>query len=83
LGDQDYARRIINACSLLSFGYRRHELALDALRPALTERDPTLRHAVIESLAGIRFHAEEAVDRFLESQQARDLAEQVASRTLA
>jgi NACHT domain len=83
LGDQDYARRVINAVSLLSFGYRRHELALDALRPALTERDPVLRQAVIESLAGIRFHAEDVVDRFLESERAGELAEQVASHTLA
>jgi hypothetical protein len=83
LGDLDYARRVIGACSLLSFGYRKHELALDALRPALADRNPQLRDAVVESLAGIRFHAEEAVDRFLESQGARELLEQVAGRTLA
>lgn len=83
LGDFDYARRVIDASSLLSFGYRKHELALDSLRPALADRDPQLRDALVKSLAGIRFHAEEAVDRFLQSQQAPDLAESVASRTLA
>jgi len=83
LGDLDYARRVIGACSLLSFGYRKHELAMDALRPALADRNPQLRDALVKSLAGIRFHAEEAVERFLKSQQAGDLVESVASRTLA
>lgn len=83
LADLDYARRVIGASSLLSFGYRKHELALDSLRPALADRNPQLRDALVKSLAGIRFHAEEAVDRFLQSQQAPDLAESVASRTLA
>jgi hypothetical protein len=82
LGDLDYARRVIGACGILSFGYRRHELALDALRPALADRDPQLRAAVVEALAAVRFHAEEAVDRFLESEQAKELAQQVASMTL-
>lgn len=82
LGDLDYARRVIGASSLLSFGYRKHELALDSLRPALADRNPQLREALVQSLAGIRFHAEEAVERFLESQQARQLSEQVAGRTL-
>jgi len=82
LGDPDYARRVIGACGLLSFGYRRHELALDALRPALADRDPQVRAAVVEALAAVRFHSEEAVDRFLESEHARDLGQQVASMTL-
>jgi hypothetical protein len=83
LGDPDYARRVIGASSLLSFGYRKHELALDSLRPALADRDPQLRETLVKSLAGIRFHAEEAVDRFLDREGAKDLIESVASRTLA
>src|SRR6185312_7743956 len=83
LGDMDYARRVIDASSLLSFGYRKHELALDSLRPMLSDQNPQLRDALVRSLAGIRFHAEEAVDRFLQNQQAGDLIEAVASRTLA
>lgn len=83
LGDLDYARRVIGASSLLSFGYRKHELALDSLRPALADRDPQLRETLVKSLAGIRFHAEEAVDRFLDREGAKDLIESVASRTLA
>ncbi len=80
-GDLNYARRAIGACVILSLAYRRHDLALRALRSVLDEREPTLRAAVAEALCNIRFHVEDAVDRFLENENAGDLAELVASST--
>ena len=52
-------------------------------RGTLADRDPQLREAVIEALAAVRFHAEEAVDRFLENEHAKDLAQQVTGMTLS
>jgi hypothetical protein len=77
-GDLDYARRVIGACVILSLAYRRHDLALKALLAALHETDPALRAAVAEALCNIRFHVEEAVDRFLETENAGEMAELVA-----
>jgi hypothetical protein len=79
--DLNYARRVIGACVILSLAYRRHDLALKALLVALHEKDPTLRAAVAEALCNIRFHVGEAVDHFLEVENAGELAEQVASAT--
>jgi hypothetical protein len=76
--NSDYARRVIQACVILSLAYRRHALALDGLRVAVHESDPMLRAAVVEALCNIRFHAEEAVDRFLQAERAKELAESVS-----
>jgi hypothetical protein len=77
----DFARRAIEGGVVLSVAYGRHDLALDALRTALTERDPKLRAVLIEALANIRFQAEDVVDRFLEREHARELSRLVQSTT--
>jgi len=72
--DLEFARRVIGACVILSVAYRRHDLALDALRNTLNEKNPTIRKFLVEALANIRFQAEEVVDRFLEHEKAHELA---------
>ena len=62
LRSADYTRRVISAANILSFAYRRHHLALDCLDQASTLTEASLRQAVVEVLANIRFHAEETVD---------------------
>ncbi|HWP46363.1 MAG TPA: NACHT domain-containing protein [Candidatus Limnocylindrales bacterium] len=76
-----YARRTILAGVVLSLIYRRHQLALDALRSALEVQDDRLQDLLINALANIRFYEQETVDRFLEHQDARELARRVASIT--
>jgi hypothetical protein len=80
-GDVDFARRVIQACVILSVAYRRHDLALDSLRNALTESDPKLHEAVVEALANIRFQAEDVVTRFLERENADELNRLAESAT--
>lgn len=82
-GNRRYMRRVIGACGILSLAYGRHALALDALRPALSERDPKLRRAVVEVLANIRFQDEEAVERFLEREDAGEVRRLLVRRAPA
>jgi hypothetical protein len=64
-GDVAFCRRIVGAAEILSLGYRRHERALDVLRPLVATADPELGEATVDALANIRFHAETTVDGFL------------------
>jgi hypothetical protein len=78
-GDAGYVGRVIRSCELLSLAYRHHGIALDALRPLLGLPDQKLREAVVNVLASIRFHDEEAVDRFLDQEKAHELGLRLAS----
>lgn len=80
-GNMAYARRTILAGVVLSLIYRRHQLALDALRSALEVQDDGLRDLLTDALANIRFYEQETVDHFLERQGAEELARRVASIT--
>lgn len=77
--DMAFARRTIAAAQLLSFAYRHHQWALDALRPALLRDDQRLRAPLIEALANIRFSDEQAVTRFLAECDRQDLLERVSA----
>lgn len=78
-GDVEFARRALEAGAILSLAYRRHDLALDAIRVALKERDPKFRELVVNPLAQIRFNDEEAVERFLERENEMKLAQQITA----
>jgi hypothetical protein len=80
-GDFDFARRVLGACDILCLAYNQALLALDGLRGALrvggVPGPGPLRDLVVETLANIRFHEEDAVDRLLDEFGDADLGRRV------
>jgi hypothetical protein len=81
--DEPLCRTVLTACHLLSFAYRKPQLALDALRdiaPRVAPGTP-LREALVDALANIRLYEDVSVDRFLLGLGDDELARHVRALT--
>jgi hypothetical protein len=87
-GDFEQGVRVLEACKILMVGYRTHDLALEALRPAIADWKPRagsgdaeqrLADKTVEVLANIRFYEAEMVDKFLDQLDQGRLRRRVAS----
>ena len=81
--DEALCRTVITACQLLSFAYRKPQLALDALRdiaPIVPAGSP-LQEALVQALANIRLYEDASVDRFLRGLDDHELTSRVRALT--
>jgi hypothetical protein len=87
-GDKNAVRRVLEACKVLTLGYKMPRLALEALQPAVEDWAPHRNGAAIDQrigdilvqlLADIRFYDAIAVDSFL-SRLGKDELRRVVAR---
>ena len=75
--DAGLLQRIVGAAEVLSLGYSRHRAALDLLGPIVRSQTESTIDSLTQTLANIRFRANDEVDTFLRDIGADRLRRQV------